>query len=93
MYKRQYLTLTGDVALQAVQIASLRAQIAAANAVIADDRTNLDLARKAQAAGGEAPSAQVSVHAQLAEDEAALPPLNQALGQARHCLLYTSRCV
>ncbi len=81
-----YLTLTGDVALQAVQIASLRAQIAAANAVIADDRTNLDLARKAQAAGGEAPSAQVSVHAQLAEDEAALPPLNQALGQARHAL-------
>ena len=81
-----YLTLTGDVALQAVRIAALRAQVAAVNAVIADDQTNLDLARKAQAAGGAPPSAQVSVRAQLAEDEAALPPLTQALGQARHAL-------
>jgi NodT family efflux transporter outer membrane factor (OMF) lipoprotein len=81
-----YLTLTGDVALQAVQIAALRAQIEAVKAVIADDRTNLDLARKAQDAGGAPPSAQVSVRAQLAEDQATLPPLNQALGQARHAL-------
>ncbi len=81
-----YLTLTGDVAMQAVQIASLRAQIAAANAVIADDRENLDLARKALAAGAEAPSAQVSVSAQLAEDQAALPALTNALAQARHAL-------
>lgn len=81
-----YLTLTGQVAMQAVQIAALRAQIAATHAVIADDRTNLDLARKAQAAGGEAPSAQVNVQAQLAEDQADLPALNSALAQARHAL-------
>ena len=72
--------------MQAVQIASLRAQIAAANAVIADDQANLDLARKALAAGAEAPSAQVSVSAQLAEDQAALPALTGALAQARHAL-------
>lgn len=81
-----YLTLTGQVAMQAVQIASLRAQIAAANAVIADDRANLDLARKALEAGAAAPSAQVNVQAQLAEDQAALPALTNALAQARHGL-------
>jgi NodT family efflux transporter outer membrane factor (OMF) lipoprotein len=81
-----YLTLTGDVALQAVQIASLRAQLAAAKAVIADDQSNLDLANKALAAGGAPPSAQVNVRAQLAEDRAALPPLENALAQARHAL-------
>lgn len=81
-----YLTLTGNVAMQAVQIAALRAQIAAANAVIADDRANLDLARKALAAGAEAPSAQVSVSAQLAEDQASGIPLTSALAQARHAL-------
>ncbi len=81
-----YLTLTGQIAMQAVQIASLRAQIAAANAVLADDRSNLDLARKALAAGAEAPSAQVNVSAQLAEDQAALPALTNALAQARHAL-------
>jgi len=81
-----YLTLTGDVAMQAVQIASLRAQIAAANAVLADDRDNLALARKALDAGSEAPSAQVSVSAQLAEDQASIPALTSALAQARHAL-------
>jgi len=81
-----YLTLTGDVALQAVQIAALRAQIAAANAVIADDRSNLDLVRKALQAGSAPPAAQVSALAQLAEDRAAVPPLTQALAQARHAL-------
>ena len=39
------------------------ALIAAANAVLADDRDNLALARKALDAGSEAPSAQVSVSA------------------------------
>jgi len=81
-----YLTLTGDVAMQAVQIAALRAQIAADNAVIADDQTNLDLVRRALAAGSEPPAAQVNARAQLAEDETALPPVMQALAEARHAL-------
>lgn len=81
-----YLTLTGQVTMQAVQIASLRAQIAAANAVIADDRASLELARKALAAGAAPPSAQVNVQAQLAEDQTALPALTNALAHARHAL-------
>nr|MDQ2861680.1 TolC family protein [Pseudomonadota bacterium] len=49
-----YLTLTGNVALQAVQIAGLRAQIAAAGDIVADDRRNIAIVRAAEAAGGEA---------------------------------------
>jgi NodT family efflux transporter outer membrane factor (OMF) lipoprotein len=81
-----YLTLTGDVAMQAVQIASLRAQIDAAEAVVADDKSNLDLARKAVEAGGSPPAAQVNVRAQLAEDQSDLPALRNQLAQARHAL-------
>ena len=81
-----YLTLTGNVALQALRIATLRAQIAQAQAVIADDQQNIDIVRKAQAAGGEAPSATTGGKTQLAQDQALLPPLNQQLAEARHAL-------
>ncbi|MGI8841368.1 MAG: efflux transporter outer membrane subunit [Caulobacteraceae bacterium] len=81
-----YLTLTGDVALQAVQIAGLRAQIAAVGDILADDRRNNAIVRAAEVAGGEAPSANTSGQAQLAEDQALLPPLQQRLATARHAL-------
>ncbi|CAN7235998.1 efflux transporter outer membrane subunit [Phenylobacterium sp. LjRoot219] len=81
-----YLTLSGNVALQAMRIASLRAQIAAVEDVIADDRQVLDMVRRAERAGGEAPSAITSGEAQLAEDEALLPPLRRDLNAARHQL-------
>lgn len=81
-----YLTLSGNVALQAMRIASLRAQIAAVEAVIADDRRVLDLVRKAERAGGEAPAAIDTGAAQLAEDEALAPPLYRDLDAARHQL-------
>ena len=80
------LALTGQVASAAVQIAGLRAEIAAVNAILADDRQNLDLVRKAEAAGGEAEGARVGAATQLARDEALLPPLNQMLAIARHQL-------
>lgn len=81
-----YLTLSGNVAIQAVRIASLRAQIAAVQAVTDDDQKVIDLVRSAERAGGEAPSAIVSGQAQLAEDEALLPPLQRDLEAARHQL-------
>jgi len=81
-----YLTLTGDVALRAVQIAGLRAQIAAAGDIVADDKRNIAIVRAAEAAGGEAPSAATGGKAQLAEDQALLPPLAQRLAAARHAL-------
>ncbi|MEJ1966935.1 MAG: hypothetical protein WDO56_37515 [Gammaproteobacteria bacterium] len=41
------LTLTGNVVLQALAIASARAQIRAAEGVLDEDRRNLELVRKA----------------------------------------------
>jgi NodT family efflux transporter outer membrane factor (OMF) lipoprotein len=81
-----YLALTGNVAMQAARIAQIRDQIDAVNAIIADDRRNLDIIHAAQAAGGEAPSASTSGRAQLAADQALLPALAQSLAQARHAL-------
>jgi NodT family efflux transporter outer membrane factor (OMF) lipoprotein len=79
-----YLTLTGDVALQAMRIAGLRAEIAAVQQIIEADRENIRMVRKAQAAGGEARSALSINVGQLAEDEAMLPPLQRDLDAARH---------
>lgn len=80
------LSLTGQVANAAVQIAGLKAELAAIDAMIADDQQTLDLTRKAEAAGGEAEGARVSAQTQLAKDEALLPPLRQMLAVARHQL-------
>ena len=81
-----YLTLSGNVALQAIRIATLRAQIAAVRSVIDEDAKNLDFVRKTEAAGAAAPAAQVSARAQMVQDQAGLPALNQQLAEARHGL-------
>ena len=79
-----YLTLSGNMAMQAMRIASLRGQMAAVREIVADDRRVIDMVRKAEAAGGQAHSALSSGVAQLAEDEALLPPLQRDLDAARH---------
>ncbi len=81
-----YLTISGDVGIEAVEIARARGQIAAVQAMIADDQQNLDLARKAEALGGAAHSAGIGAQAQLGQDQALLPPLEQQLAQHRHAL-------
>lgn len=81
-----YLSLSGSVATEAMRIAALRAQIAALQATLADDRRIIDMVRRAQAAGGEAPSASTGRQAQLAADEGLLPPLQRDLAAARHQL-------
>lgn len=81
-----YLTLSGNVAMQAMQVASLRAQLNAIEQVTSDDRRLLDMIHAAQKAGSEAPSATSGGQAQLAEDEALLPPLERQLDAARHQL-------
>ena len=81
-----YLTLTGQVTLAALQIATLRDQIATLDRVIADDQRLVDLVHRAQEAGGEAAAALSSPKAQLAQDQALRPPLEQQLSQARHNL-------
>jgi NodT family efflux transporter outer membrane factor (OMF) lipoprotein len=81
-----YLSLTGNVALQAAQIAATRAQIAAVEVIVADDQRLIDLVREAEKAGAEAEAPRVSAQAQLAADTARLPPLRQDLAAARHAL-------
>jgi NodT family efflux transporter outer membrane factor (OMF) lipoprotein len=81
-----YLSITGNIALTAAQIAAVRAEMATLEAIIADDRRTIDLARKAEAAGAEARGPQVGAEAQLAADLALLPPLRQDLAAARHAM-------
>ncbi len=81
-----YLTLTGNVALQAVRIAGLRAEVDAVQAVVADDRQSIEIVIKAEAAGGEPASAGLGGRLQLEQDLALLPPLQQQLAEARHAL-------
>jgi NodT family efflux transporter outer membrane factor (OMF) lipoprotein len=81
-----YLTLTGGAASQAVQIASVRAQIQAVEAIIADDQRNLDLIGT-QRRAGEATQLDVQLaESQLAADRTLLPPLRQQVSVARHAL-------
>ncbi|HVY85144.1 MAG TPA: efflux transporter outer membrane subunit [Caulobacterales bacterium] len=81
-----YLTLTGDVVTRAIEIASLDAQIAALSQVIDDDRRTLDMTNRAIEAGGSPRAAANTAEAQLAEDEARLPPLRARYNAARHAL-------
>lgn len=81
-----YLTLTGDVAMAAAQIADLNARIAVLQAIAQDDQATIDIIRRAEAAGGDAPSAAHGSQARLAQDLALLPPLQQTLAKERHAL-------
>ncbi len=81
-----YLTLTGDVVVQAVTIASLRAQIRATEDIVGDDQQNLDLVRKAKAAGSATEVDVLHADSQLANDLTLLPPIRQQLTVARHAL-------
>jgi len=80
------LSLTGNVVLQAFAIASARAQIRAAEAVLEDDRRNVDLVRKAFDEGSVPRLDVLSAESQLAQDETLMPPLRQELSTARHAL-------
>ena len=81
-----YLSLSGNVALQALRVAAARAQLAALDEVIAGDQSTLDMTRRAQAAGGAAPSALSGGEGELARDQAMRPALEQDLAQGRHQL-------
>ncbi len=81
-----WLTLTGQVATQAVTLAVLREELAQVDAILADDRRTVELAQQAEKAGGEAHSAGVSASAQLAADQTLVAPLRKQLDTARHAL-------
>ena len=81
-----YLSLTGNAVMQAVTIAGVRAQIAAANDIIASDEENLKLVKR-QLQAGEGTQIEVeSAQSQLENDRTLLPPLRQQLSVARNAL-------
>lgn len=81
-----YLTVTGDVASEAILFASARAQIDAVQVLITDDQKNLDLVRKAHQYGSTTEVDIALATTQLAQDETLLPPLAQQRDVARHAL-------
>ena len=83
------LMVTGNAVNQALEVASLRAQIATAEALLDRDRENLKLVQLAFEAGSVSRLDVVSAQSQLASDTTVLPPLRQQLAEARHALALT----
>jgi NodT family efflux transporter outer membrane factor (OMF) lipoprotein len=81
-----HLTLAGQVVNQVLAIAAIRARIATANTILADDQRNLDFTRKRQK-GGEGTLVEVlNAQSQYTSDRGIVPPLQQQLAEARHLL-------
>lgn len=80
------LSVSGNVVIQALQIASFKAQIRVANRIVADDEHTLDLVRAANDAGAVSAMDVLSVQSQLDHDRTLLPPLHQELSAARDVL-------
>ena len=81
-----HLSIAGQVVNQALTIAAIRAQIATANRLLADDQRNVELTRKRQR-GGEGTLVEVlNAQSQYAADRGDIPQLDQQLGEARHLL-------
>jgi NodT family efflux transporter outer membrane factor (OMF) lipoprotein len=81
-----YLGVTGNVMQQALSIASLRAQVAAIEQLLEEDRKNVALTQTAFDTGSVSRIDLLSAQSQLANDQTLLPPLRQQLSVARHAL-------
>jgi len=81
-----YVSLTANVVLAAIQEASLRAQIAATEEIVAADAHQADVLRQQFELGGIPGAAVLAQEATLAQARAALPPLQKALAQAENQL-------
>jgi NodT family efflux transporter outer membrane factor (OMF) lipoprotein len=85
-FEAAYLTLTGDVASQAILEASARTQIDAVQVLLADDRKNLELVGKAHLTGSVTRVDVALAESQFSQDQTLLPPLAQQRDAARHAL-------
>jgi NodT family efflux transporter outer membrane factor (OMF) lipoprotein len=81
-----YLTLTGGVVVQALNIASARLQITITNDLLANDRKNLALTQRMFEVGAAARTDVLTAESQLAADETSLPSLEQQLAVSQHAL-------
>lgn len=81
-----HLSIAGQVVNQVLTVAAIRAQIATANALLADDLRNVDLTEKRRT-GGEGTLVEVlNAQSQYAADRGDIPQLEQQLAEARHLL-------
>jgi len=80
------LTLTGSVVTTAINVASLRAQAAAVNEVVASEQDQLNIVQRQFTAGGASRADVLTQSTQLAQTQATLPALEKALAQAQHRL-------
>jgi NodT family efflux transporter outer membrane factor (OMF) lipoprotein len=81
-----YLTLTAQVVSQAIDIASLRAQISASEEIVESDQANLELMTKSYKLGGVSRLDVSTVQTELATDQSNITPLRQQLAAARHAM-------
>ncbi|WP_460126210.1 efflux transporter outer membrane subunit [Pseudomonas sp. S2_C03] len=85
-YDAAYLALTGNVASQALLLASANAQMQAVEKLLANDTRNLALVRMAHANGSTTQIDVSLAETRLAQDRTLLPPLAQQRDAARHAL-------
>jgi len=85
-YEAAYLTLTGNVASQALLVASANAQMVAVEKLLANDTRNLELVRMAHLNGSTTQIDVSLAETRLAQDRTLLPPLAQQRDAARHAL-------
>ncbi len=81
-----YLTLTGNIAMQAIAIAAVRAEMETVERIIGDDEKNLRLVKTAQDAGTATEVDVTTAQTQLANDRTLIAPLRQRLSVAKHAL-------
>ncbi|MGY2736316.1 efflux transporter outer membrane subunit [Sphingomonas sp. UYP23] len=81
-----HLSIAGQVVNQVLTVAAIRAQIATANALLAEDLRNVDLTQKRRQ-GGEGTLVEVlNAQSQYTADRGDIPQLEQQLAEARHML-------
>ena len=90
-YQRQelnaaYLSLTTNIAAEAVAVASAQAQLGVVQDIISDDQRNVDLVQTALDAGFATRTQLLTAQTQLATDRTLLPELRQEESAARHAL-------
>jgi NodT family efflux transporter outer membrane factor (OMF) lipoprotein len=80
------LSVSGNVVIEALQIATLRAQIRVAQGILVDDERTLALIRAARDAGAVSDMDVLSAQSQTDHDRTLLPPLRQQLSVAQDVL-------
>jgi NodT family efflux transporter outer membrane factor (OMF) lipoprotein len=80
------LVVSGNVAIQALQIATVRAQIRVADQIVSDDEHMLSLIRAARELGAVSEIDVLSAQSQLDHDRTLLPPLRQQVSEAQDTL-------